>query len=72
MNLKWKTILLTLLPILALGLIFFSPQHKTVDNQILSYTVDPKKNEMKFYWKNENGEILNSIQNLKSFVEAKK
>jgi len=71
MNFKSKIILLSLLPLLAVGLIFFSPKDKTDDNQILSYTVDPKKNDVKFYWKNENGEILKSIQNLKSYVEAK-
>lgn len=71
MNLKRKTILLVLLPLVSVGLIFFSTKDNKVENQILSYTVDPKKSDLKFYWKNENGEILKSIQNLKSFIEAK-
>ncbi len=71
MNLKRKTILLILLPLVSVGLLFFSSNKSLVDNQILSYKVDPKKNDLKFYWKNENGEILKSIQNLKSYVEDK-
>lgn len=71
MNLKRKTILLFLLPLVSVGLLFFSANKNSADNQILSYTVDPKKSDLKFYWKNEKGEILKTIQNLKSFVEAK-
>ncbi len=38
---------------------------------VISYTVDLKKDSIQFYWKNDNGEILNSIKKLKSFVESK-
>jgi uncharacterized protein YigE (DUF2233 family) len=36
---------------------------------ILSITIDPKVDHMELYWKNDSGEVLKSIQNLKQFVE---
>jgi uncharacterized protein YigE (DUF2233 family) len=41
----------------------------TDNNQILAYTVDVKKQDLQFYWKNDKGEILKSIQQLKTDVE---
>ncbi len=37
----------------------------------MAYTVDPKKQDLQLYWKNEKGVILNSLQNLKTYVESK-
>lgn len=42
-----------------------------IDDQILSYTVDTKTQDLQLYWKNDRGEILKTIQNLKSYVESK-
>jgi uncharacterized protein YigE (DUF2233 family) len=41
------------------------------DALIVSYTVDPAKQNIAFYWKDENGRILKSLQQLKAFVEQK-
>jgi uncharacterized protein YigE (DUF2233 family) len=71
MNHKCKPILLSIFFLLIFAFLFISTNQKSVDNQILSYTVDTKKIDLQFYWKNDNGEILKSIQNLKSYVEGK-
>lgn len=44
---------------------------KPSDDDIISYIVDPKSQEIEFYWKNDSGQIFKSIQNLKLFVESK-
>ncbi|MFB9079805.1 phosphodiester glycosidase family protein [Flavobacterium procerum] len=41
------------------------------DNSFLIYTADPKKQDLKMYWKNEKGENFASIQNLKVWMESK-
>ncbi len=41
------------------------------EDGIISYTVDLKHQHLKMYWKNENGEVIRSIQNLKKQVEDK-
>jgi uncharacterized protein YigE (DUF2233 family) len=61
-----------LLLLLSLGLIGFTIIKKTENNQILAYTVDPQKQDIELYWKNDNGQVLKSIQNLKQYVEGKK
>lgn len=42
------------------------------DSNILSYTVDTKKQDLQLYWKDDNGKIFNSINNLKYYLENKK
>lgn len=37
----------------------------------MAYTVDPKKQDLQLYWKNDKGEILMSLENLKTHVETK-
>jgi uncharacterized protein YigE (DUF2233 family) len=54
--------------LIAAGLIAFV---KPSDDKIISYTVDLKKQDLQLYWKNDDGEILSSIENLKSYVEGK-
>ncbi|KUJ59969.1 hypothetical protein AR687_20320 [Flavobacteriaceae bacterium CRH] len=41
------------------------------ENSFLAYTVDTKKQDLKLYWKNENGQAFSSIQNLKLWIEKK-
>ena len=60
-----------LLILLTAGLIAFSTTRNSIEEKILSYTFDPKTHDLQFYWKNDNGETLKSIQNLKNFVESK-
>lgn len=57
--------------LLTAGLIAFTTNLQAVDARILAYTVDPKTQNLQLFWKNDKGEILKSIQNLKSYVESK-
>jgi uncharacterized protein YigE (DUF2233 family) len=57
-----------LLPLLLLCGETATEQEK--DALFLSYVSDPAA--ITFYWKDSNGKILGSIQNLKTFVEADK
>lgn len=53
------------------GLAAFKMYRTGDEDTILSYIVDPAKQDIQFYWKNDQGQILRSIQNLKTFVESK-
>jgi len=41
------------------------------NDNIISYTADPAKQEIGFYWKDEKGQVLRSIQNLKDHLGRK-
>ncbi len=56
---------------LAAGLIAFAVNKNPIDDQILSYTVNTKTQNLQLFWKDEKGEILKSFQNLKQYVERK-
>lgn len=45
--------------------------HRSQEDAFISYTVDPAKQDLQLYWKNDKGEILKSIYNLKKFIESK-
>jgi uncharacterized protein YigE (DUF2233 family) len=68
---KRKIILLSFFVLLAAGLIAFAVNKNAIDDQILSYTVDTKTQNLQLFWKDEKGEILKSFQNLKQYVERK-
>jgi uncharacterized protein YigE (DUF2233 family) len=50
--------------------IFSSSIQQTEDDRFVSYVAKPSA--VTLQWKDDNGQILNSIQNLKTFVESKK
>jgi len=54
--------------ILLLGIL--SGTH-TPDKNFVSYTVDPKKQDLQLYWKDDSGHIFGSIQHLKEYLEHK-
>lgn len=68
---KGKIVILSLLILLTAGLIAFTTNKNSIGDKILAYTVDTKTQDLQFYWKNDNGIILKSIQNLKNYVESK-
>lgn len=68
---KRKIILLSLLLLLTAGLIAFTATKNIVDEQILTYTVDTRTQDLKLYWKDDKGEPLKSLQRLKTYVESK-
>lgn len=71
MKRKRNIIVLSLLILLTAGLISFTVSKDVVDDQIISHTVDLNAQNLQLYWKDEHGETLNSIQNLKSFLARK-
>lgn len=71
MKRKRNIIVLSLLILLTAGLISFTVSKDVVDDQIISHTVDLNAQNLQLYWKDEQGETLNSIQNLKSFLARK-
>ncbi|MCU0392807.1 MAG: phosphodiester glycosidase family protein [Thermoflexibacter sp.] len=68
---KEKIRVVILLSILTAGLIAFTTNKYSSDDQILSYIVDTKTQDLQLYWKNDSGQTLKSILNLKNFVESK-
>lgn len=60
-----------ILLLLIAGRISFKTTHNSFDNQIVDYTVDTKTQDLKLYWKNDSGDFLKSIKNLKTYVESK-
>ncbi|HEY4194783.1 MAG TPA: hypothetical protein VGM63_04565 [Mucilaginibacter sp.] len=38
---------------------------------IISYTADPQKQAIRFYWKDDSGHVLASIQRLKDYLDLK-
>ncbi len=68
---KRKVIFISILFLLSVGFISFINNRKTIDDEILTYIVDAKSQDLQFYWKKNNGENFKSIQNLKSLVESK-
>lgn len=64
-------ILWSLLIILTLGIFAFTKSQNTINDNILSFTLNPKIQDIQFYWKNEQGEKLRSIQNVINYVSRK-
>lgn len=71
MKRKRKITALSLLILLSVGLLSYSVSQDVIDDQIISYTVFPQTQDLQLYWKDEKGEILKSIQNLKSYVSRR-
>lgn len=51
--------------------IFHVTHGQETDERFLSFTVDPKISSVELYWKDDQGNILKSIQNLKAYMASK-
>jgi uncharacterized protein YigE (DUF2233 family) len=60
----------TLLSAVLISLFAFTAGRQQHDDKVISYTVDPHKKEIAFYWKDDSGNIIGSLQNLKTFAEG--
>lgn len=70
-----RTHLITILSIASICLIgYFSFAQKQLNKneKFVTYEVDAKKSQVRCYWKNDRGEILGSLSQLKMYVERKK
>ena len=52
-------------------LLILSSNNQIANETILSYTVNCNKQNIQLYWKDDTGHLLNSIQNLKSYLDKK-
>jgi len=50
----------------------FAPKTDINDERFVTYQVNVKTNDLRFYWKNEHTEIFKSIQNLKDWLDKNK
>ena len=66
-----KLLLIIIFISLSLGLLACSWNKSSIEDNIISYTIDPKSKDIAFYWKDDNGKKIQSIGNLKTFVESK-
>lgn len=67
---KNKIFILTILFFIATAIIFvFAESRKSVEDLFVSYIVDTKKQDIKFYWKNDKQENFKSILNLKNWLD---
>lgn len=63
----WGAILLPVLLLTA----FTLNNSKIDDSRFIAHIVDLKKDELKFYWKNDKGVVIGNFTNLKNYVETK-
>lgn len=65
---NYQKVIISAVFLCAVGLLSFSI---SPNNEILSHTVDLKKQDLKFYWKNDTGEIMKSFKKLNAFLKTK-
>jgi uncharacterized protein YigE (DUF2233 family) len=56
---------------LLIGLYSFRLEDNSIDEKIISFIVNTKKQDVTFYWKDDSNKIIRSINNLKNYVESK-
>lgn len=58
-------------PLAILALLFCTLRTPAQDNRIISYIVDPKKQDVQLYWKDDKGQLIQHFDNLKNYVAGK-
>jgi uncharacterized protein YigE (DUF2233 family) len=64
--LRITSLLLTIFVILS-----FSDHQPVENDKIISYIVDPKKQDLQLYWKDDKGQIIQNFENLKTHLASK-
>lgn len=70
-NMKKQTKLLTWLVVVLVticSVFAFGGKYKPIDKDFISFKIDPKKQQIALYWKDENGTNLRSIGHLKDWL----
>lgn len=67
-----KNILFISMAAAAFTFLSLRPLQKTESDSFITHIVDPQKKQLRFFWKDENGKIYGSIQNLRNGLEKKK
>ncbi|MGI8597765.1 MAG: phosphodiester glycosidase family protein [Chitinophagaceae bacterium] len=52
--------------------IFILPSFKPLDDRFISYKLDPKKETIQLFWKDEIGDKINTLHNLNDYVSKRK
>jgi len=71
MTRKKITFLIAFVALFSIIIIAFTNSKREGDERILSYTVDPKFNNIQLYWRNDKGSPFKSIEKLKSWLDSK-
>jgi uncharacterized protein YigE (DUF2233 family) len=69
MNKNRIFILSSVVALLVIGYFITSLTSVQSDDRFVSYSVDPKRQDLKMYWKNDKGQIFKSIENLNNWLE---
>ena len=72
MTKKVAVIFLIIISSISVGFFVQSKKSKIDDERFISYTVNPKKLNVEFYWKNKNGENFKNAENLKLWLKTQK
>ena len=65
--------ILPIILFLAITSVFIAAKNiQTDDSRFITYTINPKKQEVKLFWKDDKGENFRSIQNLKFWLDKHK
>lgn len=65
---KKTKLLLFLLILITCSFCYFHPAPTLLDARILNYAINPKKQSIQFFWKNEKGEIYQNFNQLKDWL----
>ncbi len=68
---KKSTFLFALITLILVGFVAISKNKLAEDNRFISYIVNPKKKNLEFFWKNENGENFKNAENLISWLKSR-
>lgn len=71
MTIKKRSILLGFIGLTLVGLIAFKVNRTSVEENFVSYIVDPTSQNLKFYWRDDSANVFRSINNLKTWLEKK-
>lgn len=70
MKKKLPIVFITIILLAAASFFVFVHKYKTDEIRFVTYKLDTKKEDLKFYWKNDKNENFKSIQNLKIWLAS--
>ena len=68
---KKITFLLLIITVISVGFLAISKNELAEDERFISYVVNPKTQNIAFFWKDENGERFKNAKNLISWLDSK-
>lgn len=66
-----KILAFSSLVVLLYTIVGFQSQQPNTSDQFVTYIANPSTQDVQLYWKDEKGQVLNSLQNLKTHLEKK-